>query len=305
MNRRGSIDTLTLNEVRTRFESVRQNRCGKQRIPEELWPAAIALAGRNGVNPTATALHLDGGKLKRQMVAANSAKGSGWRGSACQKDVSSGGRPAPNPFSTGSTTFARKIGGPYQTCVAGIDRLAAFGHELRRPLADLLRDGIHEIGIRKGRVNYRVVFFPRTGLGDLRSCNHERGRRAGGRDRAVHSLKARVRIGSRRTHVFGGGLRLIMARTKDAVKILDRVTGQNPAVRAGIANARINLEVAQMIYDARTKAGMSQRELAELIGSRQSVIALLEDADYDGHSLSRLQRIGSALRQRIELRLSS
>jgi predicted transcriptional regulator len=57
-----------------------------------------------------------------------------------------------------------------------------------------------------------------------------------------------------------------------------------------------------MIYDARTKARMSQRELAELIGSSQSVIARLEDSDYDGHSLSMLQRIGSALGERLELR---
>jgi ribosome-binding protein aMBF1 (putative translation factor) len=93
-----------------------------------------------------------------------------------------------------------------------------------------------------------------------------------------------------------------MARTKDASKILERVTGGNSAVRQGIANARINLEVAQMIYDARIKAGLSQRELADLIGSKQPVTARLEDADYDGHSLSMLQRIGDALGQRLELR---
>src|SRR5437879_5296768 len=69
MKRRRSVDALTLDEVRTRFENWRQNRCGKQRIPEELWSAAIELARRNGLNPTATALHLDGGKLKRRMVA--------------------------------------------------------------------------------------------------------------------------------------------------------------------------------------------------------------------------------------------
>jgi len=57
-----------------------------------------------------------------------------------------------------------------------------------------------------------------------------------------------------------------------------------------------------MIYDARTKAGLSQRALADLIGSKQSVIARLEDADYEGHSLSMLQRIGDALDQRLELR---
>src|SRR5271157_2656307 len=71
MTRRRSVDTLNLDEVRTRFENWRQNRCGKQRIPDELWSAAIEVARRDGVNPTAAALHLDGGKLKRRMMAAD------------------------------------------------------------------------------------------------------------------------------------------------------------------------------------------------------------------------------------------
>ena len=84
-----------------------------------------------------------------------------------------------------------------------------------------------------------------------------------------------------------------MSKTKDALNVLDRLTGRSASLRLRIANARINLEVAQMIYDARAKAGLSQRELAERIRSRQSVIARLEDADYRGHSLSMLQRIGN------------
>jgi phage-related protein len=47
----------------------------------------------------------------------------------------------------------------YESCVAAIARLADLGHELRRPLADILRDGIHELRIRKGRVNYRILYF--------------------------------------------------------------------------------------------------------------------------------------------------
>jgi phage-related protein len=43
--------------------------------------------------------------------------------------------------------------------VASVERLAAFGHELRRPVADLLRDGIHKLRIRKGHVNYRILYF--------------------------------------------------------------------------------------------------------------------------------------------------
>jgi phage-related protein len=47
----------------------------------------------------------------------------------------------------------------YESCAAAIARLADLGHELRRPLADMLRDGIHELRIRKGRVNYRILYF--------------------------------------------------------------------------------------------------------------------------------------------------
>lgn len=44
-------------------------------------------------------------------------------------------------------------------CAAAIERLVKFGHELRRPLADFLEEGIHELRIRKGRVNYRILYF--------------------------------------------------------------------------------------------------------------------------------------------------
>ena len=47
----------------------------------------------------------------------------------------------------------------YAASVAAIERLGQFGHELRRPLADFLRDGIYELRIRKGRVNYRILYF--------------------------------------------------------------------------------------------------------------------------------------------------
>ena len=43
--------------------------------------------------------------------------------------------------------------------IAAIDRLREFGHELRRPTADFLRDGIYELRARKGHVNYRLLYF--------------------------------------------------------------------------------------------------------------------------------------------------
>jgi len=43
--------------------------------------------------------------------------------------------------------------------IVRIERLAAMGHELRRPEADLLRDGIHELRVRHRHDNYRMLYF--------------------------------------------------------------------------------------------------------------------------------------------------
>src|ERR1700687_5606041 len=42
---------------------------------------------------------------------------------------------------------------------ARIERLEELGHELRRPEADFLRDGIYEIRVKHLRVNYRILYF--------------------------------------------------------------------------------------------------------------------------------------------------
>jgi phage-related protein len=47
----------------------------------------------------------------------------------------------------------------YAKCLVRIRRLADLGHELRRPEADFLRDGIYELRARLGTVNYRVLYF--------------------------------------------------------------------------------------------------------------------------------------------------
>ncbi|MGH9719432.1 MAG: hypothetical protein ACRD8O_04420 [Bryobacteraceae bacterium] len=65
----------SIEEVRSGFEQWRQTRQGKTPIPDELWAAAVAVARQDGVNRTAAALHLDGGKLKRRMVTVHSVSG--------------------------------------------------------------------------------------------------------------------------------------------------------------------------------------------------------------------------------------
>lgn len=44
-------------------------------------------------------------------------------------------------------------------CRAKLERLRLLGHQLRRPEADYLRDGIYELRIKSERVNYRILYF--------------------------------------------------------------------------------------------------------------------------------------------------
>jgi ribosome-binding protein aMBF1 (putative translation factor) len=91
--------------------------------------------------------------------------------------------------------------------------------------------------------------------------------------------------------------------TTDAVEILHRrfFRGQ-PERQRVLDEARADDEVARKIYELRKKAGLTQAQLAKMIGTTASVISRLEDADYEGHSLAMLRRIAAALNKRVEIR---
>ncbi len=44
-------------------------------------------------------------------------------------------------------------------CIERVDRLGELGHALRRPEADLLRDGIYELRASYQGVHYRMLYF--------------------------------------------------------------------------------------------------------------------------------------------------
>lgn len=95
-------------------------------------------------------------------------------------------------------------------------------------------------------------------------------------------------------------------KTTNAVDILHRrYVKDDPERRASLREERVNAQVAQLIYDLRTQAGLSQKDLAELIGTTQSVISRLEDADYNGHSLTMLNRIATAMNQRLTVTMTA
>lgn len=89
-------------------------------------------------------------------------------------------------------------------------------------------------------------------------------------------------------------------KTQDAIRILHgRYVKDDPERKAALQEERVNAEVARLIHEMRNAAGLSQQQLADLIGTTQSVISRLEDADYEGRSLSVLERIATALNQKL------
>ena len=95
----------------------------------------------------------------------------------------------------------------------------------------------------------------------------------------------------------------VRRRTSNALRILDKRFGVSAGARRLEEKFREQADVAEMLYAARMAAKLTQAQLAKSAGTTQQVISQLEDADYEGHSLSMLRRIAAALNSRVEVRL--
>jgi ribosome-binding protein aMBF1 (putative translation factor) len=95
-----------------------------------------------------------------------------------------------------------------------------------------------------------------------------------------------------------------MATTKNLAEVIRRKLASDPDLAAAVDAERFKANVAVAILQARTDAGLTQKQLADRAGMCQSAIARLEDADYEGHSLRTLERIALALNKRIEVRFA-
>jgi ribosome-binding protein aMBF1 (putative translation factor) len=63
--------------------------------------------------------------------------------------------------------------------------------------------------------------------------------------------------------------------------------------RKTFARSLQQIDLALLVREMREDAELTQAELAKKVGTSQSVIARLEDAEYAGHSLTMLERIAA------------
>ena len=67
------------------------------------------------------------------------------------------------------------------------------------------------------------------------------------------------------------------------------------------AEVEQDLDLGQLMYDLRTEAGLSQRELADRMGTTQSVISRLEEGGGAKNRIDTLARVATALDRHLVL----
>ncbi len=94
-----------------------------------------------------------------------------------------------------------------------------------------------------------------------------------------------------------------MSKTTDAVEILNSLISNDAEMQQMVFEASLNAEVGQLVFETRHQAGLTQEQLAGLARVEVSVIADIEEADYEGNALLVLHKVATALNQKVKFDL--
>lgn len=95
-----------------------------------------------------------------------------------------------------------------------------------------------------------------------------------------------------------------MNRPKDDLdRTIEKALKMDPSLAEGLEKADQAWDIAFQIHDLREAAKLTQKELAELVGTKQSNIARIESADYTGYTFKTLEKVTKALKARLEIRI--
>lgn len=87
---------------------------------------------------------------------------------------------------------------------------------------------------------------------------------------------------------------------KNALEIFRQRAKKNPKLQTAYIEEKKKYHIACKIRECRKRKHLTQKQLATLIETTQSVISRLENAEYTGHSLSILKKIAKVTNEPID-----
>ncbi len=95
-----------------------------------------------------------------------------------------------------------------------------------------------------------------------------------------------------------------MKRKKDDLdRLTEKLLKKDPSLKEDFEKADRAWDIAFQIYDLRKKAGLSQKTLAGLVGTKQANISRIESADYSSYTFKTLEKVTKALNARLEIKI--
>lgn len=96
-----------------------------------------------------------------------------------------------------------------------------------------------------------------------------------------------------------------MRKKEDIDKTLEKILKKDHSFQEELDKAGQAWDIAFQIIVLREKAGLTQKQLVDLVGTKQSNIARLESADYTGYTVRTLEKVTRALKSRLEIKIVS
>jgi ribosome-binding protein aMBF1 (putative translation factor) len=183
---------------------------------------------------------------------------------------------------------------------AFIERLRIYGNRMHGKFVKKITGDIFELRVKQIRPDFPRSVLLSTGNADRdyvgvseKDGTDPTGRNYKGRaaKKALDEVPQPLHGIAERMGSYPEGVGT-MKRDKHS-EIVEQRARKSATYRKTFARTLHQVDLAVLVREMRKDAGLTQAELAKKVGTTQSVIARLEDAEYTGHSLTMLERIAA------------